>query len=70
MDGRELLSRLPGLPGTSMPTVIVITGQDPGRIAGATLVLRKPVAITQLLGLMQRLMPLPERINGVAHEGH
>lgn len=70
MDGREFLSRLPGLPGTPMPIVIVITGQDPRRIAGATLVLRKPVAITQLLGLMQRLMPLPERINGVAHEGH
>jgi two-component system, OmpR family, response regulator CpxR len=70
MDGREFLVHLPSLPYTATPAVIVITGQNPGRITGATSVLRKPVAITQLLGLMQRLMPLPERINGVAHEGH
>jgi CheY-like chemotaxis protein len=70
MDGREFLSHLPGLPNTVMPAVIVITGQNPGRIAGATSVLRKPVPITQLLGLMQKLMPLPERMDGVFREGH
>jgi two-component system response regulator CpxR len=69
MDGREFLAHLPTLPYTTKPAVIVITGQNPGRIVGATSVLRKPVAITQLLGLMQRLMPLPERTDGIAHHG-
>ena len=59
MGGRELLSKLQKLP--VRPTAIVITGQDPRAIPGAAAVLRKPVAVAQLFGLMQRLAPLPEQ---------
>jgi CheY-like chemotaxis protein len=55
MDGREFLSRLSYPPGTYRPIVIVITGQDPRGVPGATAVLRKPVSLSQLLGLMQQL---------------
>jgi len=61
MNGREFLSKLPLLQLGSSPTVIVITGQDPNAVQGAAAVLRKPVAVAQLLGLMHRLAPLPEK---------
>ena len=66
MDGREFLSRLANLPQCKarQPMVIIITGQDPRGIAGAAAVLRKPVSISQLLGLMQDLMARPEHFNG------
>ena len=59
MGGREFLSRLPHLPGTR-PIVIVITGQDPRVVPGAAAVLRKPVSLSQLLGLIRGLMLLSE----------
>jgi CheY-like chemotaxis protein len=65
MDGREFLSRIQQLhSGPAAPTVVVITGQDPRSVDGAAAVLRKPVPIAQLLGLMQRFMPLPEQQDG------
>jgi two-component system response regulator CpxR len=63
MDGREFLSHLPHLPGTR-PMVIVITGQDPRGVPGAAAVLRKPVSLSQLLGLIQGLMLLSEKYDG------
>jgi CheY-like chemotaxis protein len=60
MGGREFLSRLPLLPGAT-PTVIVITGQDPRVVPGAAAVLRKPVSLSQLLGLIDGLMLLSEK---------
>src|SRR5580698_3123157 len=63
MDGREFLSRLPQLPGAK-PVVIVITGQNPSGIPGAAAVLRKPVSLSQLLGVMQALMILSEKYDG------
>ena len=66
MDGWEFLTRLPQLnPGRAVPIVIVITGRDPRIVPGATAVLRKPLAVAQLLSLMQRLMPPPEQPDGV-----
>jgi len=62
MDGLEFLSQLPlPRPGSVLPIVIVVTGQDPNVVQGAAAVLRKPVAVDQLLGLMHRLAPLPEK---------
>ena len=55
MNGREFLSRLAYLQCIARPIVIIITGQDPRGIPGAAAVLRKPVSISQLLGLMQDL---------------
>ena len=63
MGGREFLSRLPLLPG-ARPIVIVITGQDPRGVPGAAAVLRKPVSLSQLLGLIQGLMFLSENYDG------
>jgi CheY-like chemotaxis protein len=60
IDGKEFLSRLSQLPG-SRPIVIVITGQDPRFVPGAAAVLRKPIFLSQLLGLMQGLMLLREK---------
>jgi CheY-like chemotaxis protein len=57
MGGRELLLNLQNLP--VRPTAIVITGQDPRSIPGAAAILRKPVAVAQLFGLMRQLAPLP-----------
>ena len=66
MDGWEFLARLPQLNlGRAVPIVIVITGRDPRIIPGATAVLRKPLAVAQLLSLMQRLMPPPQQPDGV-----
>jgi CheY-like chemotaxis protein len=64
MNGREFLFRLQMLQGSAKPEVIVISGQDSQAVPGAFAVLRKPIAVSQLLGLMQLLMPLPERPNG------
>jgi CheY-like chemotaxis protein len=55
MNGREFLSHLAHLQCIARPIVIIITGQDPRGVAGAAAVLRKPVSISQLLGLMQDL---------------
>jgi CheY-like chemotaxis protein len=63
MNGREFLSHLPHLPGAK-PAVIVITGQDPRDVPGAAAVLRKPVSLSQLLGLIQGLIPLSEKHDG------
>jgi CheY-like chemotaxis protein len=63
MGGREFLSRLALLPGAT-PTIIVITGQDPRVVPGAAAVLRKPVSLSQLLGLIQGLMLLSEKCDG------
>jgi CheY-like chemotaxis protein len=64
MDGREFLSCLPQhLPG-ARPIVIVITGQDPSGVPGAAAVLRKPVSVSQLLGLIQGFMLLSEKYDG------
>ena len=63
MDGREFLSRLPLLPGAT-PTVIVITGQEPRVVSCAAAVLRKPVSLSQLLGLIHGLMLLSEKCDG------
>jgi hypothetical protein len=54
---------LPHLPGAK-PAVIVITGQDPRDVPGAAAVLRKPVSLSQLLGLIQGLMLLSEKYDG------
>lgn len=62
MGGRELLSKLQNL--AVRPIAIVITGQDPRAIPGAAAILRKPVAVAQLFGLMQRLAPLAEQSDG------
>ena len=64
MNGREFLSRLAYLPCIARPIVIIITGQDPRGIPGAAAVLRKPVSISQLLGLMQNLT---RSQNGISH---
>ena len=64
MDGREFLSRLPHYLSGARPLVIVITGQDPRVVPGAAAVLRKPVSLSQLLGLLQSLMRLPEKFDG------
>ena len=63
MNGKEFLSHLPHLPGAK-PAVIVITGQDPRDVPGAAAVLRKPVSLSQLLGLIQGLMLLSEKYDG------
>ena len=63
MDGNEFLSHLPHLSGAK-PPVIVITGQDPRDVPGASAVLRKPVSLSQLFGLIQGLMPLSEKQDG------
>jgi two-component system, OmpR family, response regulator CpxR len=63
MGGREFLSRLARLPGV-IPVVVVITGQDPRIVPGAAAVLRKPISLSQLLGLMQGFMLTPENYNG------
>jgi CheY-like chemotaxis protein len=63
MGGREFLSRLPLLPGAT-PTVIVITGQEPRVVSCAAAVLRKPVSLSQLLGLIHGLMLLSEKCDG------
>jgi CheY-like chemotaxis protein len=60
MNGKQFLSHLPHLPGAK-PAVIVITGQDPRDVPGAAAVLRKPVSLSQLLGLIQGLMLLSEK---------
>ena len=64
MNGREFLSRLAYLQCIARPIVIIITGQDPRGIPGAAAVLRKPVSISQLLGLMQ---DLTRSQNGISH---
>ena len=64
MNGREFLSHLAHLQCIARPIVIIITGQDPHGIPGAAAVLRKPVSISQLLGLMQ---DLTRSQNSVSH---
>jgi CheY-like chemotaxis protein len=67
MNGREFLSRLAHLQCITRPIVIIITGQDPRGIAGAAAVLRKPVSISQLLGLMQDLTRSQKPVTGISH---
>ena len=67
MNGREFLSRLADLQCKARPIVIIITGQDPRGIAGAAAVLRKPVSISQLLGLMQDLTRSQNTVTGISH---
>jgi CheY-like chemotaxis protein len=67
MNGREFLSRLAYVQGIARPIVIIITGQDPRAIPGAAAVLRKPVSISQLLGLMQDLTRSRNSVTGISH---
>ena len=67
MNGREFLSRLAYLQSIVRPIVIIITGQDPRGIPGAAAVLRKPVSISQLLGLMQDLTRSQNSVTGISH---
>ena len=67
MNGREFLSRLAYLQCIAQPIVIIITGQDPRGIPGAAAVLRKPVSISQLLGLMQDLTRSQNSVTGISH---
>ena len=67
MNGREFLSRLADLQCIARPIVIIITGQDPRGISGAAAVLRKPVSISQLLGLMQDLTRSQNSVTGISH---
>ena len=67
MNGREFLSRLAYLQCIARPIVIIITGQDPRGIPGAAAVLRKPVSISQLLGLMQDLTRSQNSVTGISH---
>ena len=67
MNGREFLSRLAYLQCIARPIVIIITGQDPRGIPGAAAVLRKPVSISQLLGLMQDLTRSQNSAAGISH---
>jgi CheY-like chemotaxis protein len=55
MNGTEFLALLNWRSDLSEPTVIVITGHDAHSISGATAVLRKPVHLSNLLDLIQRL---------------
>ena len=66
MNGREFLSRLAYLQCIARPIVIIITGQEPRGIPGAA-VLRKPVSISQLLGLMQDLTRSQNSVTGISH---
>ena len=67
MNGREFLSRLAYLQCIARPIVIIITGQEPRGIPGAAAVLRKPVSISQLLGLMQDLTRSQNSVTGISH---
>ena len=67
MNGREFLSRLAYLQCIARPIVIIITGQDPRGISGSAAVLRKPVSISQLLGLMQDLTRSQNSVTGISH---
>jgi CheY-like chemotaxis protein len=67
MNGREFLSRLAYLECIARPIVIIITGQDPRDIPGAAAVLRKPVSISQLLGLMQDVTRSQNSVTGISH---
>ena len=67
MNGREFLSRLAYLQYIARPIVIIVTGQDPRDIPGAAAVLRKPVSISQLLGLMQDLTRSQNSATGISH---
>jgi CheY-like chemotaxis protein len=67
MNGREFLSRLAYLQCIARPIVIIITGQDPRGIPGAAAGLRKPVSISQLLGLMQDLTRRQNSVTGISH---
>jgi CheY-like chemotaxis protein len=69
MNGREFLSHLanPLQCKARRPIIIIITGQDPRGIAGAAAVLRKPVSISQLLGLMQDLTRSQNTVTGISH---
>jgi two-component system, OmpR family, response regulator CpxR len=67
MNGRAFLSRLAYLQCIARPIVIIITGQDPRGIPGAAAVLRKPVSISQLLGLMQDLTRSQNSVTGISH---
>ena len=67
MNGREFLSRLAYLQCIARPIVIIITGQDPRGIPGAAAVLRKPVSISQLLGLMQDLTRSQNGVTRISH---
>jgi CheY-like chemotaxis protein len=66
MDGWEFLAKVQQLKRRgAVPVVIVITGRDLRTVPRATAVLRKPLAVGQLLSLMQGLMSSPEQPNGV-----
>ena len=55
MNGYEFMKRLGQLPNWA--PVIVITAEEPIAISNAAAMLRKPVDISRLLGLMKRLNP-------------
>jgi CheY-like chemotaxis protein len=67
MNGREFLLRLAYLQCIARPIVIIITGQDPRGIHGAAAVLRKPVSISQLIGLMQDLTRSQNSVTRISH---
>jgi CheY-like chemotaxis protein len=66
MDGWDFLAKVQQLKRRgAVPIVIVITGRDLRTVPRATAVLRKPLALGELLSLMQGLMPSPEQPDGV-----
>jgi CheY-like chemotaxis protein len=55
MDGIQFLERLRQRPKQSIPPVIIITAEEPKDIPGASMVLRKPIKVRQLLELVRAL---------------
>jgi CheY-like chemotaxis protein len=61
-EEQEFLANLQTLPDMMRPTIIAISGRNPHYIPGAAAMLPKPVRISQLIGLLQRFMPLREQV--------
>jgi two-component system chemotaxis response regulator CheY len=56
MNGRQFMSRLEQLPARATASVIVITAQEPRTLPGAAAILRKPIDVRMLLGLLRQLI--------------
>ncbi len=61
-EEQEFLANLQTLPDMMRPTIIAISGRNPHYIPVAAAMLPKPVRISQLIGLLQRFMPLREQV--------